>query len=263
MKSEHMTITDLPPKDVESFTLVTGASSGLGRAAAIRLSNSRRLLLNGRNVQRLEETRQMCTNPTEHRVWPFDLADSERIAASLVPQLLQSGRTLNAFVHCAGTVSVLPARSLEPPILQNVMSVNFFSAAEILRLLLRRSINQNQLTVVLFISSIWSSFGARGHSAYCATKAALDGFMRSLAVELAPRIRVNSILPGAIRTRMAEEGFGDPAILQGLMRDYPLGIGNPEDIADVVEFLLSDKARWITGQQIVVDGGRTTNMSLK
>lgn len=259
-------VSDEPTRGLpsqRSFTLITGASSGLGRAAAIRLSTCRRLLLNGRDLARLEETRAMCSSPDDHIVWPFDLAETSGIAGSLTSLLLPADRTVDAFVHCAGTVSVLPARSLDPAILQRVMAINFLSAAEILHLLLKRSINRGQLITALFISSIWSSFGARGHSAYCASKAALDGFMRSLAVELAPAIRVNSVQPGAIRTRMAEDTFADPAIIEGFERDYPLGLGNAEDIANMIEFLLSDKARWITGQQVVVDGGRTINMSLK
>jgi NAD(P)-dependent dehydrogenase (short-subunit alcohol dehydrogenase family) len=87
--------------------------------------------------------------------------------------------------------------------------------------------------------------------------------MRALAVELAPGIRVNSILPGAIQTSMADQAFADAAIVDKLNRDYPLGLGQPADIADAIEFVLSQKARWLTGQEIVIDGGRTVNMSLK
>jgi NAD(P)-dependent dehydrogenase (short-subunit alcohol dehydrogenase family) len=87
--------------------------------------------------------------------------------------------------------------------------------------------------------------------------------MRALAVELAPATRVNSILPGAIQTSMAEGGFADPAIVEKLRQDYPLGIGRPDDIASAVEFVLSAGARWLTGQEIVIDGGRTINASLK
>jgi len=86
--------------------------------------------------------------------------------------------------------------------------------------------------------------------------------MRALAVELAPGTRANSILPGAIRTAMSETGFTDPAIVEKLKHDYPLGIGEPKDIAQAVDFLLRQKAKWITGQEIVIDGGRSVNMSL-
>jgi NAD(P)-dependent dehydrogenase (short-subunit alcohol dehydrogenase family) len=87
--------------------------------------------------------------------------------------------------------------------------------------------------------------------------------MKSLSVELAPQVRVNSILPGAVRTPMAEYALKDPIIAEKLTGDYPLGLGEPHDIANLVEFLLSEKSRWITGQQLVIDGGRTANMSQK
>jgi NAD(P)-dependent dehydrogenase (short-subunit alcohol dehydrogenase family) len=245
------------------YTLITGASSGLGRAAAVRLSRERGLILHGRNLDRLEETRRLCESPDRHVLWPFELRNVAGLAASLGPLLAESGRAVTAFVHCAGMVTILPMRSIDHRVAQEIMNVNFFSAVEIVNLLLKKKINNHRLTNILFISSIWSRYGARAHSAYCASKAALDGLMRALAVELAPAIRVNSILPGAIETSMAVQGFEDPAILEKLKHDYPQGIGQPDDIADAIEFVLSGKARWLTGQQIVVDGGRTINMSLK
>ncbi len=245
------------------YTLVTGASSGLGRSAAIRLSRERNLILHGRNRQRLEETCRMCLNPERHVVWEFDLKSPGELADSLVPLLAASDRSIEAFVHCAGMVTVLPMRSVDYRTAQEIMNVNFFSAAEIVHVLLKKKVNSQRLTNILFISSIWSRFGARAHACYCASKAALDGLMRALAVELAPAIRVNSILPGAIRTSMSGQGFDDPSILEKLERDYPMGTGQPDDIADAVEFVLSGKARWLTGQEIVIDGGRTVNMSLK
>jgi NAD(P)-dependent dehydrogenase (short-subunit alcohol dehydrogenase family) len=249
--------------DPAPYTLVTGASSGLGRSAAIRLSRERNLILHGRNPERLEETLRMCLNPERHIVWSFDLKNPGELAGSLTPLLAASGRSVEAFVHCAGMVTVLPMRSVDYRTAQEIMNVNFFSAAEIVHVLLKKKVNSQRLTNILFISSIWSRFGARAHAAYCASKAALDGLMRALAVELAPAIRVNSILPGAIRTSMAAQGFDDPSILEKLERDYPMGTGQPDDIADAIEFVLSGKARWLTGQEIVIDGGRTVNMSLK
>jgi NAD(P)-dependent dehydrogenase (short-subunit alcohol dehydrogenase family) len=245
------------------YTLVTGASSGLGQSAAVRLSGARNLILHGRNQGRLEQTLRMCRNLDRHIVWPFDLNNPGGLAASLAPMLATSNRSIEAFVHCAGMVTVLPMRSVDCAAMQKIMNVNFLSAAEIVHLLLTKKVNNHKLTNILFISSIWSQFGARGHGSYCASKAALDGLMRTLAVELAPDVRANSILPGAIRTSMASTGFDDPSILKKLEQDYPLGTGQPDDISAVIEFVLSDKARWVTGQQIVIDGGRTVNMSLK
>ena len=248
--------------DTLLHTLVTGASSGLGRSAAVRLSRERNLILHGRNRERLEETLRMCLHPERHVVWEFDLKHPGELAGSLTPLLAASGRAVESFVHCAGMVAALPMRSVDYSVAQEIMNVKFFSAAEIVHVLLKRKVNGQRLTDILFISSIWSRFGARAHSAYCASKAALDGLMRALALELAPGIRVNSILPGAIRTSMAAEAFADPIIVDKLNRDYPLGLGKPDDIADAIEFVLSQKARWLTGQEIVIDGGRTVNMSL-
>ena len=129
--------------------------------------------------------------------------------------------------------------------------------------LLKKRINTSVLRSVVFISSIYSRVGVRGHSIYCATKAALDGLMRALAVELAPDTRVNCILPGALNTAMAASAMNDAEVAANVKASYPLGIGKPEDIANAVQFLLSDEARWLTGQELVIDGGRTVNFSLK
>jgi NAD(P)-dependent dehydrogenase (short-subunit alcohol dehydrogenase family) len=245
-------------------TLVTGASSGIGRSVAIRLSEERNLILHGRDVPRLEETRAMCQGPGKHVLWPFDLKLVEQLADSFTPLLAGQGRAVDCFVHCAGMVTILPARSVDYEAARESMNVTYFSAAEIVRLLLSKKVNgPRRLENIVFVSSIFSRFGARGHSAYCASKAALDGYMRALAVELAPAIRVNSILPGAVQTAMAAPTFDDPEIVAKFQKDYPMGLGNPGDIADAIDFVLSPKARWLTGQQIVIDGGRTVNMSLK
>ena len=85
--------------------------------------------------------------------------------------------------------------------------------------------------------------------------------MRSLAVELAPRVRVNSVLPGGVRTAMTEHMYQDENLIERMAADYPLGLGEVKDIYMAVKFLLSDEARWVTGQQFTVDGGRTINIT--
>ena len=112
------------------YTLLTGASSGLGRSAAVRLSQGRSLILHGRNPERLHETLGMCAHPERHLVWPFDLQNPGELAASLTPLLADAGRCAEAFVHCAGMVTVLPMRSVDYRAAQQIMNVNFFSAAE-------------------------------------------------------------------------------------------------------------------------------------
>jgi NAD(P)-dependent dehydrogenase (short-subunit alcohol dehydrogenase family) len=247
--------------DPSKVTLITGASSGSGRRIAVHLSRSRRLMLHGRDRARLLETRDLCERPAEHLMWDFDLRRGDHIEGALEPLLRVNQLAIENFVHCAGTLKIQPLRLLDRGSAQEILDVNFMAALEILRLLVRPKINAKHLRGVVLISSTASRFGARGFSAYCASKGALDAFMRAAAVELAPRVRVNSVLPGATRSAMTAAMLSDTELRDRMEADYPLGIGDPDDVAWAVEFLLSDKSRWITGQEFVVDGGRTANIS--
>ncbi|WP_231029492.1 SDR family NAD(P)-dependent oxidoreductase [Sphingomonas sp. IC-56] len=245
----------------EPYLLITGSSSGIGREMAIALSGEYSLILHGRDGERLEATRQACQSPDRHLCWVRDLSDLAGLEAELPPLLAQNGARVGYFVHCAAMLNVLPLRAIKPEDAQQVMNINILSAMEITRLLTRKNVNHKALKSIVFISTIASQFGAKGFTAYCASKAALDGLMRALAVELAPEVRVNSVLPGGVRTPMTEAMFADPDMHQRLTRDYPLGVGLPEDVINAVRFLLSDQARWITGHPMVVDGGRSANIS--
>jgi NAD(P)-dependent dehydrogenase (short-subunit alcohol dehydrogenase family) len=244
------------------YTLITGASSGIGRAIAVRLSGSRSLILHGRDLARLEETRRLCLG-ADHVLWTCDLAAVETISTGLATVLSERGLAVECFIHSAGMVTILPARSNTWQAAQKILTVNFISATQIVSVLAQKKAQREKLASVLFISSISSRFGARHHSLYSASKGALDAFMRCLAVELAPATRVNSLLLGMVQTKMAEMALADPEIRANLQRDYPLGLGTPADAAEAAAFLVSEKARWITGQEIIVDGGRTVNISLK
>lgn len=243
------------------YLLITGASSGIGRDMAISLSQRYRLILNGRDAERLEATRSACQRPEQHLCWPCDLSAVDTLADALTALMTAHNLEISKFVHCAALLNVLPLRSVSLGHAQAVMNTNMFAAMEITRLLMRKNVNHRALNAIVFISSIASQFGAKGFTAYCASKAALDGLMKALAVELGPEVRVNSVLPGGVRTPMTEAMYADPVTAERLTRDYPLGVGLPSDISDAVEFLLSDQARWITGHQLAVDGGRSANIS--
>ena len=141
--------------------------------------------------------------------------------------------------------------------MHTIMDVNFFSAVEILKLLTSKKINGKALVRAILISSIQSRLGAKGQSVYCASKAALEGFMRAMAVELAPTVILNVIRPGGIRTPMGDLLQQNQELLAKPSDDgYLLGLGEAEDIAAMAEFLMGEGAAWITGQIFTVDGGR-------
>jgi len=191
----------------------------------------------------------------------MDLRAVPDIEASLKELLEVQGLAVRSFIHCAGTLKIQPLRLVRQGEASDIMNVNFLSAVEITRVLIKKRVNEGQLRSIVFVSSTASLFGARGFSLYCASKGALDALMRALAVELAPNVRVNSVLPGAVRTAMTKLMLDDELLKERLESAYPLGPGVPSDVSSVIEFLLSDAARWITGQQVVVDGGRTINIT--
>lgn len=238
---------------------MTGASSGVGRELAVYLSERYNLIINGRNEERLNETKALCKN--EVLVWPYDLTRTDSLEEDLSQWLKGKELGVDYFVHCAGLMKMLPVRSVDSKALSDTFSTNVFAPELITKVLTARKINSKNLKSVVFISSNISNRGAAAFSVYGSSKAALDGLMRNLSVELAPSVRVNSVLPGGMITEMTKELFENEEVKKQFEMNYPLGIGTPSDIAPVVEFLLSEKARWITGQQIVVDGGRTVDIT--
>jgi NAD(P)-dependent dehydrogenase (short-subunit alcohol dehydrogenase family) len=235
-------------------TLLTGASSAIGRAIAQQLGESRRLILHGRDGGKLATVRNACPHPENHQVWLYDLTDLAGLAASLNALLVEDDILVDAFVHCAGMLQLGAFRLLNPAVEAEIFSVNFFSAVEIVRLLQCQE-RGNSLTNVAVISSGASLFGEKGNVIYAASKGAIDAFVKSLAMELAPGGRANSILPGMVDGGMSDVSRQSANYGEVIKTNYPLGLGRTSDVAGVVEFLLSEKARWITGQQILVDGG--------
>lgn len=243
---------------MKKCTLITGSSSGIGREIAIQLgANGRNVIYHGSNEDKLRSLRLNLGD----LIWKFDLNDCHGLSASLEKFIKINNIEINSFVHCAGIDCISPIKSLNTDINNNIFNVNFFSAVEIVKSLVSKKINNKGLRSAVFISSNSSGFGARGMSMYVSSKSALDGFMKSASVELAPNVRLNSVLPGAVRTEMTEETFQNAEISRKLLSAYPMGSGTPSQIAEAVLFLLSEAANWINGQQVVVDGGRSINIS--
>lgn len=241
----------------ETYTLITGASSGFGRSIAHRLAPTRRLMLAGRNQENLESTRNACASPERHLLWARDLGCLEGLSEELASLIHTKNIGIEHFIHSAGQIKIQYARAIEMKAVIQLFKVNVFSAMEIIRPLVQKRVNHGALRSITFISSIATRVGAMGYSAYGASKGAINAMSLSLAVELAPVVRVNAILPGIIGTEMNTDHFGNAEFVASVKATHPLGFGRPEDVADAAEFLSSDHARWITGQELVVDGGRT------
>ena len=241
--------------------LITGASSGMGREMAIRFSEQYRVVVNGRNLERLQETISMCQNPDCQFIWQYDLSNIENIEDSLSSFIKTNNITVKYYVHCAGMMKNYPLKMVNVELLKQTFNTNVFSAELITKLLVNKRLNNNALKSIVYISSNISGYGAKAHSVYGASKGAVDAMMKSLAMELAPNIRVNSVLPGAVRTTLTEHIFEDENLIDRIRETYPLGLGTTTDIYEAVKFLLCDESRWITGQQLYVDGGRTVNIT--
>jgi NAD(P)-dependent dehydrogenase (short-subunit alcohol dehydrogenase family) len=243
---------------MSDFTFITGASSGIGAGLAISLSKDKRLVLCGRNKDKLGSIRERCNNAGDHHVLCFDLVKDKNILFSKTNVfLLQNKIKVDSFIHCAGLTTILPLRNFTPDYVNEVFDTNLFSALEILRALLKKE-NQGALKNIIFLSGLWSIRGDIGNSIYAASKGAINSLVISLARELAPRVRVNSVVPGAILTPMTEKKFEDASFRKMIEQDYPLGLGKIDDVVNFIEFLLGEKASWITGQNLVIDGGRST-----
>ena len=235
---------------------VTGASSGIGQACSILAAKlGATVVLIGRNRERLDASMQNLEG-TGHVAIPFDLSETGEIK-SLFDAVCRDGKNLHGLVHAAGICPALPIQSTSLAQMEAVMKINYWAFLELAKNFSRNKYSAGGGSVVA-LSSVSARVGWPGGSLYCGSKGALDASMRALALELAPKkIRVNSVAPSNIRTPMFYAGTdtASEAAMSALFAKQPLGLGEPEDVAHAVAFLLSDAARFITGTQLVVDGG--------
>ena len=243
------------PFSLEGKTiLITGASSGIGRAAAIECSKmSAKLIITARNAERLQETLSQLEGEW-YQMLLCDLSDSSAIN-EMVDQLPE----INALVNNAGYTKLLPINFINRDDFQSILDVNTVAPIMLLqRLLKKKKLAKN--SSVVFTSSmagIGSSSVANGM--YTASKGALSAFIRCAALELASKgIRVNAVCPAMVNTNIMESGSVSEEQLKEDLKHYPLGrYGEPNDVAYAMIYLLSDASSWVTGTNMVIDGGVT------
>ena len=242
----------------EKTIIVTGASSGIGRQCAIDCSKmGAKVILIARNQERVEETLGSLDN-NDHQVYSYDLTQIDGIK-DLVNEIVSSNGKINGLIHAAGIEITKPIKLLEPCDFEMIYRTNNLSGFELMRQLSSIK-NMNKGGSIIFISSITAIIGRSGVAAYAASKGAMISATKTFALELAKRqIRVNCISPGTILTPMMQNYLKDLDEISRQKRvdGFPLGLGETTDISNACIYLLSDASRWITGQNIIIDGGYT------
>ena len=234
--------------------LVTGASSGIGKATAVICSQmGARLVITARNEARLTETFMLLEGDNHQKICS-DLTNPDSLE-KLVGEIPK----LDGIVNNAGIAKPLVLQLMEVEDVNEIMQINALVPIHLTRLILQHK-KLNKGASLVYISSINGNNCAYiGSTIYAASKSALTGFMKGVALELAPRgIRANCINPGMIESNLLKSGSIGQEELDKDRLKYPLKrYGHPDEVAYAVVYLLSDATQWVTGTSLLIDGGYT------
>jgi NAD(P)-dependent dehydrogenase (short-subunit alcohol dehydrogenase family) len=249
MKDNYFSLND-------KTILVTGATAGIGLEICKQIAIAGGHFIGiGRNIEKLQQY-IVDSKLEESKAVKFDLRELENI------HLLVSDFSvkIDGFVHSAGIAHVSPMHFFNYTDYENIRKINLDCVLVLFSELLKKK-KINKHSSVVFISSISAIRGAKGNGLYAITKSALDTISKVYANELSSKyIRVNTLQPGMVETDMSAqaEDVLSKEVMDIDRSKYPLGYGEVKDIALPVVFLLSNASKWITGQSIVIDGGRTS-----
>ncbi len=240
--------------------VITGASSGIGRECAITCSKlGAAVILLGRDQSRLGETAEILPDGARHSSYSQDLTDFDQVE-SLVARIVQENGRIDGVINSAGISATLPLKVSTPERLTKILDTNVTASVNFTQIVTSKKYFAEEGGSVIFLSSVMSVVGEVAKTMYSISKGGLLAGARSMALELAPRkIRVNAVSPGVVESPMSKNAVYSQSeeALQRVTALHPLGLGRTEDVANACAFLLSDAARWITGTNLIIDGGYT------
>lgn len=244
------------PFSLEKKTiLVTGASSGIGRGIAVECSKmGGKIVISGRNQERLNDTLSLLKGEG-HFAIKADLSEQLEIDS-----LTENCPVINGCVHCAGIPKICGVKHINRTLLEEIININEIAPILLTSSLLKKKKLQKGASIVFIASMSGVYIANTGEAPYSTTKGALSGFVKGAAFELATQgTRVNTICPGLVPTRilgLSNEIFSEEQLKETMYGRYPLKrVGTPEDIANGVIYLLSDASNWVTGINLLIDGG--------
>ena len=233
--------------------VVTGASSGMGRTVAKELADSGATVL---AIARRKELLVRMEQEYPGRIVPgvLDVCDNKALSDTISSFVASYGK-LSGAVHAAGIFSSTPLRAYDEKEARKVMDVSFWAGIRLMQIVNKKKNAEEGCSSVLF-SSVAAAVGEKSNFAYSSSKIAMQAAVRSIAKEIYTRKnRINTISPGWVHTEMTRYEEENTQVSSKFYDWHLLGIGEPEDVSGMVLFLLSDRARWITGTNVVVDGG--------
>lgn len=236
----------------EKTILVTGASSGIGRTTAIECSKmGAKVVITARNAERLKGTLS-ALDGIGHQMILADLGKEEDLD-KLVSELPK----LDGIVNNAGFTKTLPLQFIKREQFTELLNVNTIAPILLLHKILKKKLLNNESSVVFTSSIAGLGLTAPGNAMYTSSKGAISAYIKNAALELAPKkIRVNAVCPGMVNTGILELGTVTVEQLEADEKKYPLGrYGDPRDIALSIIYLLSNASVWVTGTNLIIDGG--------
>ena len=232
--------------------LISGGTSGIGKATCeMAIEYGARVIVIGRNITHLNQLRSRY----EHRIVPVHLDLKEADFHQKLSQAIEK-EEVHGFLHAAGISPTMPVNREKRKSWDNAMQINVYAGLEISQLLMKN--HRSSLKSIVYVSSVMADLAEKAKGTYSMSKGALNAISRSQALEYSKfNVRVNTISPAVVNTpltinseyRKSEEG------MRYILSKHPLGLGEPEDIANAALFLLSDVSRWITGSNLKIDGG--------